>query len=91
MMISMRRSLLLLGASATVASGFGTDGPRDQWRTEAELGELPKEVAGKLYVRISAHIYNHEIDYKALGSAVSTMCNMELGTVTVCTMGGGCA
>jgi hypothetical protein len=48
MMTSMRRSLLLLGATAAVASGFGTDGPRDQWRTEAELGELPKEVVGKL-------------------------------------------
>ena len=47
-MASMRRSLLLVGVSATLASGFGTDGPRDQWRTEAELGELPQEVVGKL-------------------------------------------
>ncbi len=47
-MTAMRRSLLLVGASATLASGFGSDGPRDQWRTEAELGELPQEVVGKL-------------------------------------------
>ena len=47
----MQSSLLLaagVAATATVASGFSADGPRDQWRTGAELGELPKELVGRL-------------------------------------------
>jgi selenocysteine lyase/cysteine desulfurase len=54
--------------------------------------EVPVKVAaGKLYVRISAHVYNHKVDYKAVASAISTMQNDNLGKVTVCTKGGGCA
>ena len=67
MMVSMRRSLLLLGASATVASSLGTDGPRDQWRTEAELGELPQEVVGKLP--------NHPPRYQMNQSTIIMPCN----------------
>jgi len=53
--------------------------------------EVPvKAVNQALYVRISAHVYNHHIDYKALRSAISTMSNVALGKVTVCTKGGGC-
>jgi hypothetical protein len=38
----MARLFLRTAAAAAVASlAASTDGPRDQWRTEAELGELP--------------------------------------------------
>eukprot|EP00038_Savillea_parva_P021294 m.34110 g.34110 ORF g.34110 m.34110 type:complete len:475 (+) comp5103_c0_seq1:217-1641(+) len=54
--------------------------------------EVPvKVVSGKLYVRISAHVYNHPVDYRALSSAITTMRDTNLGKVIVCTKGGGCA
>ncbi|KAK3234758.1 hypothetical protein CYMTET_55001 [Cymbomonas tetramitiformis] len=54
--------------------------------------EVPVKVAaGKLYLRISAHVYNQKVDYKAVSSAISTMRDSNLGRVVVCTKGGGCA
>lgn len=46
----LRSLLLVVGAVATaeVATGYSVDGPRDQWRTDSELGELPKEIVGRL-------------------------------------------
>lgn len=49
-----------------------------------------KAVASSLYVRISAHVYNRTVDYKALSSAIISMRDTQLGVVTVCTKGGGC-
>lgn len=39
--------------------------------------EVPvKNIAGKLYVRISAHVYNCKEDYDVLASAVRTIANL---------------
>ena len=53
--------------------------------------EVPVKVVGeRLYVRLSAHIHNTEVDYVALKSAVGTMVLAHLGKTVVCTKGGGC-
>ena len=42
------RSFVLGAAVATLASASSSDGPRDQWRSEEELGELPLSAVSRL-------------------------------------------
>ena len=45
-------SLAIIGAAATatatLASAYSSEGPRDQWRTDAELGDLPLSAVSQL-------------------------------------------